>query len=312
VIDFVLSFDYELGWGLFDKVDPSYLSRNVVNSNKAVGELLQENERLEVPATWAIVGLMLPGPLDTNARLALLDAKFRRSKSASVAFARFDNTEACELLTVPPELFARITGTPGQEFASHTFSHLYLLEADAQALAEDFRLMAEACACAGVQPPRSLVMPKNQVTIEAVECAARNGIRIIRINADNWLYSTRQHGALEARIVRVLRYLDAFLPVCELFGGRERLYGVAATEGNFFFRPDTGLVLLDYLHYLRFRMLVTACRWRRRDVHMWTHPHNFGRNIERSVRNYRRILKYVAKLRSSGKLAMKNMGQLIE
>jgi hypothetical protein len=44
---------------------------------------------------------------------------------------------------------------------------------------------------------------------------------------------------------------------------------------------------------------------------MWSHPHNFGDDMERSMRNYVRLLSYVVKQKAAGKIDMKNMQQLI-
>ncbi len=312
MINFILSFDYELAWGSFDKINASYLTENVINSNEAASRLLQINEQMEVPATWAIVGLMLPSALGHKDKLDLLDAKFQKSVLASDVFSEIDEQAASALLEMPTGFFAKVIDSPSQEFASHTFSHLYALEVDDDAMSNDFKYMAEVCAENKVGRPSSLVMPKNQVTEVAIACAAESGVKIIRVNPNNWLYSTREHGRIEAKVIRLLRFLDAFLPVSELFVTKSQVLGTGCTEGNFFFRPDVGIGALDYIHYLRFKLMLHICRWRKRDLHMWSHPHNFGRDINRSLRNYVRALTYVLKLKSAGKIEMKNMGHLID
>ena len=310
MINFILSLDYELGWGTFDKARPNYLTRNVANSTKAASQVFATNEELRIPATWAVVGLMFPGSLDFREKVELLDRKYKKEVPAHDVFSRFDKDTASKLLEMPTGFVKKIMKSTCQEFASHTFSHFYSLSVDEALMRDDFQQMCAVFDEIGEKGPVSLVMPKNQVTVKVIDFAKEYGIKIIRVNPCNWLYSTRVHGSIESKVIRALRFLDAFLPVNEMFYSRSYSLDIHITEGNFHFRPNFRFKLLNLIHFGRFKLLLFICRLKKRDVHMWSHPHNFGRDIEGSLRNYKRMLEYVLKLNAAGKIGLINMSRL--
>jgi hypothetical protein len=83
-----------------------------------------------------------------------------------------------------------------------------------------------------------------------------------------------------------------------------------ATVGNIFFRPDCGNAIADYLHFKRVVLGLLFCKFTGRNFHMWTHPHNFGVDVERSMRNYERILLYLRKEEVCGNVVFRKMDEL--
>src|SRR5271163_1091631 len=125
----VISLDFELHWGMRDHtpVDPA-VTRTLVASRSMVVTLAELFARREVRATWATVGLLFA---TTGAEARALSPATR----PAYRMARLDPypepigpTEDEDPLHLAGSLVDRVASFPGQELASHTFSHYYCLE----------------------------------------------------------------------------------------------------------------------------------------------------------------------------------------
>jgi len=311
-INFTFSLDYELAWGVFDKLGKSYLLSNVARANTAAREILDINNRDNFPTTWAVVGVALDKSITTDKKILLVDSDFTKDASAFEFLSGISEVDLESLLNIPDGFIKDLDSSPHQELASHTFSHFYSLDVDDSLVERDFERMNEVYDFLGVNRPVSLVLPKNLATRKVIDKAVSFGIKVVRKNPNTWLYAPRKHGSFERRIIRVLRYLDSFFPVGEFFSRKESDDAVCVTEGNFFFRPSFASAVLDRLHFFRFKLFVYGCMFTGRDVHIWSHPHNFGGDVGRSIGNYKRMVDFVKNMESSGRLDLKTMGELCE
>ena len=142
--------------------------------------------------------------------------------------------------------------------------------------------------------------------------AQSSGFTCIRVNPDNFLYRTQNHGKYKRFLIRVLRYLDAYLPINEMIWKKykQAKSAVHLSVGNIFFRPDCGCQILDYMHFLRVVLALKFCEVTGRNFHIWTHPHNFGGNVSASINNYERLLRYFMKKHARSNIEFKNMRDL--
>lgn len=97
----------------------------------------------------------------------------------------------------------------------------------------------------------------------------------IRVNSCSWLYRTT---GKVSRLKRILRYLDSFLPIFELFCNKTAEHNIDnAVVGTHFFRANLPKVLL-MLHYYRLKFGCILMPVLGKKIHIWSHPHNFAGN----------------------------------
>jgi hypothetical protein len=303
------SYDYELLWGVWDKTSPQYLANNVAGANSVVEAIIKTHQAHGIPATFAIVGAMLEG--------GAADELFRKTGRPEEEFGRFKEvlqTSDGDVLKANPTGISEILNDDLFEIGSHTYSHCYALESSEAVIRSEFAAMNEVFERKFGHLPKSLVMPKNQTTPLALDVASEYGIEVVRVNPDSWLYRPVEHGGAKAKLIRLLRYADAYLPVLELFPDRSEnehsSQGLVLNRGQYFFRPDLGNRIADRAHLLRLCVALRRCIVREDSCHFWSHPHNFGRNPERSIHNLNRLLRKIRQLADDGKVSAHRMDEI--
>ena len=273
----VLSLDFELGWGFGDRLAGSpELAEAVRGAREVVPRLLRLFRSREVHATWAVVGA-----------LAVTDPHERR---------RLRPRYGTDELYFAPELVEEIAATPGQEVASHTFAHLCCGDGGvtADAFRADLRAARAALSARGVRP-RSIVFPRNQrdPTLDGV--LQEEGIRAYRGNPRSWMWRTPDTAAGRHPARRAGRWLNDVVPV-----DRHPAYGwdeVAGSSGlsdvraSFYLRPWTPVRRrLERRQLARLTRALEAAAREGEILHLWWHPHNFGRHPEPNLRLLTRLL----------------------
>lgn len=299
MIPVTISYDYELCWGVWDAISPDYARSHVVNANAAALGLVALHRKHGLCSTWAIVGALLE-PLDEAPDAAL--ARTIRPDAQKTAFADYAAAFGADrnLFKADETVISVLRDDPLFEPASHTYTHLYMLDSEQSVLENDFALFDTVFQRVFGHRPRSIVFPKNQTTDWAVAAAKQNGFTSIRVNPASWLYEQRPRGKAQRMLVRLLRYADSFVPLLELFGDRSAGRDPALHVGQYFFRPYFPFRFMDTLHFWRLRAGLALCRWRKRPFHVWTHPHNFGKNPERALANADRLFAHLKRGESSG------------
>ncbi len=295
----VVSLDFELFWGMRDKVPLRRYRRNILGGRQAVPRMLERFAAHEVHATWATIGFLmcrdrdelravLPArrPLYQDPRLRLDDA-----------LAALDSADADPAFWFAPDLVAQVQAAPHQEIATHTLSHYTCLEPGQQA--DDFRADLDAAlslheARLG-QRPTSIVFPRNQVAY--LDVCADLGLTAWRGATAGRLYTPRPDGEERLRR-RALRLVDAYVPLAASTTWTPQQQA-AATAGkdlvevraSRFLRPV--LPALDALEPLRLRRIeqeMALAARQGRIFHLWWHPHNLGADLDRGLATLDHVL----------------------
>jgi peptidoglycan/xylan/chitin deacetylase (PgdA/CDA1 family) len=206
----VISLDFELRWGVHDRLSLAEYGENLLGVRRAVPAMLQAFTEFGVRATWATVGMLL-----LEGKRELLDALperrpsyANRRLSAYELLGEVGESEREDPYHFAPSLARLIAATPGQEIGTHSFAHYYCLE-PRQSVAE-FRADLETAvrvtrAQLGVSP-RSLVFPRNQVSAPCLRCVA---LGFVAYRAIRWAYQARRDDESPAKV----RLADAYLPL---------------------------------------------------------------------------------------------------
>lgn len=280
----VISLDFELRWGVADRLagDVNAYRRNLEGEPDAVLAMLELFDREQVGATWATVGALACAGWDEYFAIAPPQPNYA-NKQLGVR-RDWQDLDPTGRLHFAPGIVRAVAAAPGQELASHSFSHIYMqeagclaadVEADSMAVA---RLFHERFGVA----PTSFVFPRNQVG--HVEALQRTGIRRWRLNptVSYWNAVRRDQ---QRKFVRALRLFD------DVVAGESRRAPASEMRASFLVRfplPDRAWKL----HLSRIRR--DARRLQPGEtLHLWWHPHNLGADVRRNVRRLSDLISVV-------------------
>jgi peptidoglycan/xylan/chitin deacetylase (PgdA/CDA1 family) len=302
----VISLDFELRWGVREKspVDGPY-TQNILGARVAVPRMLALFDEFGVRATWATVGFLFAEDRRELDRRRPSVLPGYADRTLSPYGERIGAGEGDDPLHFAPSLVDAIRRAPGQELATHTYSHYYCQEPGQTAEAFDADLGA-ACAIAAARGDRltSIVFPRNQYNPEYDPVLVAHGITAFRGNPRTWMW--RFEGAAEgaSRGRRFARLVDAYVGGA---GGALTRWedmmqpnGLADVRASAFLRPfSPRLRRLEPLRVARLRRLVREAARSGRIFHLWWHPHNFGRHLDQNLDVLRQVLMEFARCREA-------------
>lgn len=315
---FVISLDFELHWGVRDHLSIDQYKRNLLGVREAVPAMLALFREFDIHATWATVGfLFFESKQELLRAVPTVVPEYANPVLSPYAdLDRIGANEQEDPFHFAPNLIREIQRTPGQEIASHTFSHYYCLEngQDRRAFEADMKAAQAAAARFGIVL-QSLVLPRNQVNMEYLPVLRDAGFRCYRGDAPGW-FVRGVAKERESKIRRLLRLADAYVPIRRSTTftiedcGSEAPANVAASR---YLRPWTaGSSKLDFLLVRRICRELTEAAERGRVYHLWWHPHNFGADPRENIARMRRILDHFSKLRQSRGLRSLSMNEVAD
>jgi hypothetical protein len=305
----VISLDFELFWGVAVSNSIANYRSNIEGTWEAIPKILSIFQRYGIKATWATVGMLMCRD----------HAQWRETRPSILPGYIRQKCSTYNLDTVarehPKLFFARplveqILSTPGQELASHTYSHFYCGEAGAtpEQLAADLVCARHVASDMGVDY-RSLVLPRNQVLQEFVAVLVNSGIQVYRGNQDHWLYRNGHFtpGGLAGRAVKLV---DSYIPITGAHC-TQPIYsnGLTNLPASHFLRPySRRLDVLEPLRLTRLKQAMTKAARSGMVCHLWWHPHNFGVNVERNIATLESLLQHYLELRNQYGMQSASMG----
>jgi peptidoglycan/xylan/chitin deacetylase (PgdA/CDA1 family) len=279
----VISLDFELHWGVrvHQRPDGPYRA-NLLGARAAIPRLLDLFDRYDIGATWATVGFLFGS---SRGELTRFSPEVRPGYPASRQdpyLEELGDDEESDPLHYAGSLIRRISVSPRQEIASHTFSHYYCLESGSTraSFAADLRAAVAIARAHGITL-RSLVFPRNQVRADFLDLLPANGIESFRGNPTGWLYLPRVRTGERRLPVRAARLADDYV---SLTGDNIISWGEILTRADLcnvrasrFLRPySPGLRALERLRWRRITHSLETAAQQKRIFHLWWHPHNFG------------------------------------
>lgn len=305
----IISLDFELFWGVAESRSIAGYRHNVEGEWEAIPKTLALFRRYGISATWATVGMLmcrdysqwrelrpsvLPGYVRPQCSTYLLGSVVR--ENPKLFFAR--------------PLVEQILETPGQEIASHSYSHFFCGEAGAtrEQFAADLACALEIGAELGVKY-RSFVFPRNQVQEAFLSELHKAGYQVFRGNPNHWLHRDG-HFVAGGPVGRAMRLMDAYLPISG--GGLAKvcsLSGMVDVPASLFLRPwSRRFAALESIRLTRLKRAMTAAAKADGIFHLWWHPHNFGVNTEENLRVLDLLLRHFVTLREKYGMQSAQMG----
>jgi len=297
----VVSLDFELHWGIFDKHPLESCRDRLLGARAAIPLILDLFARFEIGATWATVGLLFFD--DKDELLDNLPNTLPRYENPEIsAYNQLDSVgrnEHEDPYHFGLSLIRQIADVPKQEIATHTFSHYYCLERGhtEEAFAADLNAARSAAERVGISVD-SLVFPRNQFNPKSLLACRSAGIKVVRGNLPSWIYAPSGQSE-ETLSKRAARLIDAYVPVDGFQGVRihQHTDGVTEVPASRFLRPvSTKFASLEPLRLERIKKSMTRAAENGEIYHLWWHPHNFGRQTDANLSFLEKVLEHHRRL----------------
>ncbi|MCX2739954.1 polysaccharide deacetylase family protein [Pontibacter anaerobius] len=300
---FTISLDFELYWGVFDKVLLETKQTYFSNTRHIVTELLGLFEQEEVHVTWATVGMLFAQDWQEWQEYQPTQQPTYVNKQLSAYRLQelYSQDSALDNNFFAPELVKQIANTPYQELATHTFCHYYCKEQGQtlEQFREDLRAAKRIASAKGLPAPASLVFPRNQFNQEYLKVCYEEGINSVRSNPKDWFWKDTVEDKL---LNKVFRTGDGYFPL-----GQRASFPLSSLQyeegmpvaipASRFLRPVNGSKpLLNKLRLKRILNEMTEAARRKECYHLWWHPHNFGDHPEQSMADLGVIINHFKQL----------------
>ncbi len=315
---FTISLDFELLWGIFDKVGDSYKPGYFTNTRKVIPEMLDSFAAAGIQATWATVGMLFAENEQEWLEYSPTYLPSYHNKKYS-AYEWVKTHGILPQVHFAPELIRQIIHTPGQELGSHSFAHYYTLMRGQtpEQFREDLKATQRiAYEKFGVNL-KSLVFPRNHLNELYLEICLEEGYRFVRGNPKDWFWQETQHEGFSKKL---FRSADCFIRVSKRtsypYGEIKVIPGEPMIiPASRILRPRTPrspLMNKIRLHRILTEMSVAASSGE--IYHLWWHPHNFGTNPAESMRELKKIISHflhLKKVYGMESLNMEGIGNLV-
>lgn len=280
----VISLDFELYWGMSDIVQGSSHPywKNLIGARRAVEYLLRLFQERDIHATWATVGFLFAQDRWELENYLPIRKPDYTEDSLNNYLTCVGEDEQDDHVRFAESLIQRILETPGQELASHTFSHYYCAEKGQteETFREDLKAAQSIAAAKHGISMRSLAFPRNQVNVTYLPAIVDRGFDVYRGNPKSFLYDPLCNRWSNSLPIRFIRLIDAY---CNLTGHHTLSWLEVVNSYPFnvrasrFLRPYVGQPsMLEELRRQRIIKGIKCAAERKEIYHLWWHPHNFG------------------------------------
>jgi hypothetical protein len=319
---FVISLDYEIHWGFFDKKSVNDYRKNLENVSKVIDRLIDMSDRYEIKLTFSTVGLLFAK--DKNDILNHLPPKkpsyILDKLNPYYLIDTIGNDENDDPFHYASSKIKDIRDNGNHEIGTHTFSHFYC-HAHGQTpeqFNEDINSAINIAKPLGINI-NSIVFPKNQMNPDDdidkpyLQACKNHGITSFRGKEKSFIYnihSTKKYRNL--LIFKALKPLDAYFNLT----GSNTYNLKDNTKNNIIINMPSSRFLRPYNKQLNFfepfklrriKKAMTYAAKHNETYHLWWHPHNFGTHIDKNFENLENIFKTYKKLNKTYGFQSKTM-----
>jgi peptidoglycan/xylan/chitin deacetylase (PgdA/CDA1 family) len=316
---FVISLDFELYWGVLDKYELKSRKEYFINTReKAIPAMLSLFQTYGIEVTWATVGMLFCDGMDElEANLPNNKPNYKAQKLSAYHYLQnhtLGKSEEEDPYHFAPSIIKEIAKVPGQEIATHTFSHYYCLEAGQEPsdFYDDLIAAKKAGGNLGFEL-KSLVFPRNQYNESYLQICEQAGIEVVRGNENAWIWKPDSRSS-EGNRKRIVRLADSYF---NLYGHNaytqsDLINGaILNAKASRFLRPyQSKLKSLETQKIDRICKDIDFAARQNACYHLWWHPHNFGYHTQQNLDNLKRILDCFALNRESFGMQSFNMANL--
>lgn len=305
----VISLDFELHWGRFDKYSLEEHQGYYEGTLQAIPRILELFEKHQIHATWATVGMLLAKDWEewTHYSPALLPGYVNSNYSAYHWAINKPNLKGL----FAPELALKVSQTPGQEMASHSFAHYYAMESGASKESFQADLMASKKITKDKlgKDPVSLVFPRNQYDAQIIQSASEVGFKNFRTNPEDWFWKNTVE---ETLLKKIFRTGDTLYPLGKTSSYESpEVYGdICKIPASRLLRPYRKGSIFNPTRIKRIKSEIRAACKQNQVYHLWWHPHNFGHYPMENLKVLEELLEFIDEMKATSGLESKTMEEL--
>ena len=314
----VISLDFELLWGIFDKVGTRYRPSYFSNTRGLIPRMLDLFGKKGIQCTWATVGMLFAeNEEEWKAYSPEFLPTYRTQELSAYEWVKTHGIRP--EVHFAPELIRQIVNTPGQELGSHTFAHYYTLMRgqSPEQFRQDLQATQKIAQDKFGQRLKSLVFPRNHINELYLGICLEEGYEFVRGNPKNWFWQETQHESLSKKF---FRSADCFVGIGQKTSFSRKEMGTYPDEpliipASRILRPlSQGTGLMDRTRLGRIKAEMTYAAKNGEVYHLWWHPHNFGNNPEASMKELEELLVHFEALQDKfgfTSLTMESLGRQV-
>lgn len=275
---FVISLDFELHWGVRDiaPLDAEERKR-LLQAREMVERILGLFSQYSIHATWATVGLLFASSRE-EAEMYRPAVRPRYAEAGLDPYGEaLGTSEESDPFHFAPSLIQKIAETPGQEIASHSFSHYYCLEAGqtAESFAADLESAISIAESRG-SSIRSYVFPRNQINPAYLAILAKHGVECYRGTGTGPYAAVnfKEQRNYRKKAVRLLdTYVDVYGPQSAEWPSQD--LPACFLPSRYLAPSRRALRWLDSQKIARIVGQMRAAALEESVFHLWWHPEDF-------------------------------------
>lgn len=295
---FLVSLDFELQWGRFDKVSLTDKRKSELkNTVELIPIMLKLFETYNIAATWASVGMLFNNDkLEWYSNIPKTIPNYSNQKlSPYLYFKSLKNDEQINDYFFAKNLIKLIANTPLQEVATHTYSHYYCFE-NGQTINNfsDDLMKAKSLMQQNKYNFNSLIFPRNQFNAEYYKTCTLFGLQAIRTNPNIWYWKTETKDSIAKKIFRLIDTFNFFNynKCVELSDFLKQNIKPFKLPSSRFFRSWVPNKIVNYLKLKRILLEMSYAAKYKKYYHIWWHPENFGTYPNQCLQELELILKH--------------------
>ncbi len=308
---FTISLDFELLWGIFDKIGIRYKPEYFANTRRIIPLMLEKFADSGIQATWATVGMLFAENEEEWKAYQPDYLPSYRDKQYS-AYEWVKKYGIRPEVHFAPELIRQIIDTPGQELGSHSFAHYYTLMRgqSPEQFRQDLKATQKIARDKFGLGLDSLVFPRNQLNELYLKICLEEGFTVVRGNPRNWFWQETQNENFSKKLFRTA---DCFVPMGERTSYKfeelqsfpnEPLVVPASRILRPFFKNNH---FMNGLRLSRIKGEMSYAAQNHEIYHLWWHPHNFGNDPVGAMKELDEIISHFLDLKSKYGMESMNM-----
>ena len=302
---FTISLDFELFWGVQANRELEEYQENLLGVYQAIPKILSLFKKYNIHATWATVGFLFHKDIDEIKKNTpkILPEYINQQVDPYCYLNALHSPYSKEFskMHCASELISIIASEANQELATHTYSHFFTYESlkNPEAFSADIREAIEVALEKGYTL-KSLVFPRNQVDVASLKNLELLEISAYRGNPNHWAYCDGDKPS-KSLFLRLYRLFDTYVNISGHHTTIPILTkGVTELKASMMLRPYfSKLAYLEPLKINRIKKAMKHAAVDGQNFHLWWHPHNFGKNQEKNLKNLEEILLYFQELQQA-------------
>ncbi len=317
---FVISLDYELHWGVFDHRSVNDYKENLANVSRVIDRLIALSDTYSIRLTFATVGFLFA---EDKAELISCSPKNKPQYANNklnpyLHLNHIGNNEIDDPFHYACSMIEKINANKNHEIGTHTFSHYYCDE-DGQNIKqfeEDILAAKHVAKNKGINL-ESIVFPRNMIANKKyLEVSYKHGIKSYRGTEKAYMYNIHPSNAkYNWLLFRLLRILDCYINITgnntyslKNIYKEDKIINLPSSR---FLRPYYSFIkFLEPLKIQRIKKGMRRAARRNELFHLWWHPHNFGKNIDKNFKNLEKIFQEYERLNRKRKFTSETMTSL--